>query len=207
MEHALGGLSCSVRSLQGDAHLFQFLGEHAAVTLGYAACPSGLLACTSFVLDGHLAIPDLLQALPDGPYGLGVGVIDVADVGPQLPLHPDGLLLGLGLGPDAVPHVFENAGMFLAGVLELILLWRPIWDNSSRARTTFCLLLFEGGFSLFQGGLELFLLHLALMMGPIELVDGFASLSGLVGEVVDLVGEDHAFASETLDVLERIFVS
>ena len=44
-------------------------------------------------------------------------------------------------------------------------------------------------------------------MGPIELVDGFASLSGLVGEVVDLVGEDHAFASETLDVLERIFVS
>ena len=122
VEHALGGLSCSVRSLQGDAHLFQFLGEHAAVTLGYAACPSGLLACTSFVLDGHLAIPDLLQALPDGPYGLGVGVIDVADVGPQLPLHPDGLLLGLGFGPDAVPHVFENAGMFLAGVLELILL-------------------------------------------------------------------------------------
>ena len=43
-------------------------------------------------------------------------------------------------------------------------------------------------------------------MGPVELVDGFASLSGLVGEVVDLVGEDHTLASEILDVFKRIFV-
>merc|ERR1719447_1452014 len=220
VELSLGGLAGSVGGLEGNAHLLQLGGEHVAAALGHVVGLAGLLAGALLVLDGGLELHDLAQVLLDLLHGLGVGAVGVVqrhlqlvDVGLELLLHAEGLLLGLGLGLQGSLHGLEGASVVLAGVLELVLLLgQTAIDLGADLRQLqlgaddLGLLLFEGGLSLLQSGLELFLLHLELAAGLVELVHGFSALSELVGEVVDLVGEDLVLALETFDVLEGLFV-
>merc|ERR1719447_2207878 len=220
VELSLGGLAGSVGGLEGNAHLLQLGGEHVAAALGHVVGLAGLLAGALLVLDGGLELLDLAQVLLDLLHGLGVGAVGVVqrhlqlvDVGLELLLHAEGLLLGLGLGLQGSLHGLEGASVVLAGVLELVLLLgQTAIDLGADLRQLqlgaddLGLLLFEGGLSLLQSGLELFLLHLELAAGLVELVHGFSALSELVGEVVDLVGEDLVLALETFDVLEGLLV-
>merc|ERR1719447_2414871 len=220
VELSLGGLAGSVGGLEGNAHLLQLGGEHVAAALGHVVGLAGLLAGAMFILDGSLELLDLAQVLLDLLHGLGVGAVGVVqrhlqlvDVGLELLLHAEGLLLGLGLGLQGSLHGLEGASVVLAGVLKLVLLLgQTAIDLGADLRQLqlgaddLGLLLFEGGLSLLQSGLELFLLHLELSAGLVELVHGFSALSELVGEVVDLVGEDLVLALETFDVLEGLFV-
>merc|ERR1719391_1967241 len=107
----------------------QLRGEHVAEALGHVVGLTSLLAGALLVLDGGLQLLDLTQVLLDGLHGLGVGAVGVVernlelvDVGLELLLHAEGLLLGLGLGLKGSLHGLKSTSVVLAGVLELILL-------------------------------------------------------------------------------------
>merc|ERR1719249_389525 len=216
----LGGLLRSVGSLQGDAHLFQFGSEHVATALGHVVSLASLLAGALLLLQRGAELLDLSQVFLDLLHGFGVGAVGVVegnlelvDVGLELLLHAESLLLGLGLGLEGCLHGFEGARVVLARVLEfLLLLGQAAVDlladlgELELSADDLSLLLLESGFGLLESGLKLFLLHLETATGLVELVDGFAALSELVGEVVDLVGEQLVLALESLDVLLRLLV-
>ncbi len=84
--------------------------------------------------------------------------------------------------------------MDIPGVLELLFLildaavdLRAHAGDLQLSAHDLSLLLLKGGLSLLKGSLELFFLQLKTPAGLVQLVDVAASLTQLVGQVVDLV--------------------
>merc|ERR1719270_2065009 len=69
------------------------------------------------------------------------------------------------------------------------------------------LLLLQGGLSLLQGRLELHLLGLESLADFVNLVDGATSLSDLVHDVLDLVGQGLVLTSDLLKLENSLFIS
>merc|ERR1719474_2302139 len=213
VELALGGLAGSVGRLQGNAHLFQLGGEHVAATLGHVVGLTSLLDSGLQLLDVGQVFLDLLHGLGVGAVGMVERDLQLVDVSLELLLHAKSLLLGLGLNLERSLHGFEGTGVVLAGVLEfLLLLGETAVDlladlgELKLSADNLGLLLLESRFSLLEGSLELLLLHFETATSFVELVDGFAALTKLVGEVVDLIGEKLVLALESFDVLLRLLI-
>merc|ERR1719334_1483276 len=167
----LGGLLRSVGSLQGDTHLLQFGSEHVATALGHVVSLTGLFAGAGLLLQGKTELLDLSQVFLDLLHGLGVGAVGVierhlqfVDVGLELLLHAESLLLGLGLSLEGSLHGFQSAGVVLAGVLEfLLLLGEAAVDlladlgELKLSADDLSLLLLESRFSLLESSLKLVL--------------------------------------------------
>merc|ERR1719435_388521 len=216
----LGGLFRSVGSLEGDAHLFELRGEHVATALGHVVGFAGLLTGALLLLQRGAELLDVGQVFLDLFHGLGVGAVgmverdlQLVDVSLELLLHAKSLLLGLGLSLERSLHGFEGTGVVLAGVLEfLLLLGETAVDlladlgELKLSADNLGLLLLESRFSLLEGSLELLLLHFETATSFVELVDGFAALTKLVGEVVDLIGEKLVLPLESFDVLLRLLI-
>merc|ERR1719289_364129 len=216
----LGGLLRSVGSLQGNAHLLQLGGEHVATALGHVVSLASLLAGALLLLQRGAELLDLSQVFLDLLHGFGVGAVGVVernlqlvDVSLELLLHAEGLLLSLGFGLEGSLHGFEGTGVVLAGVLEfLLLLSQAAVDlladlgELKLSADDLSLLLLESRFGLLESGLKLFFLHFETATCFVELMDGFATLSELVGEVVDLVGEQFVLALESLNMLLRLLI-
>merc|ERR1719436_2235739 len=198
----LGGLLRSVGSLEGDAHLFQLGGEHVATALGHVVGFAGLLTGALLLLQRGAELLDVGQVFLDLFHGLGIGAVgmverdlQLVDVSLELLLHAKSLLLGLGLSLERSLHGFEGTGVVLAGVLEFLLLL---------GETAVDLLADLGELKLSADDLGLLLLETAASF--VELVDGFAALTKLVGEVVDLIGEKLVLTLESFDVLLRLLI-
>merc|ERR1719435_14792 len=216
----LGGLLRSVGSLEGDAHLFELRGEHVATALGHVVGFAGLLTGALLLLQRGAELLDVGQVFLDLFHGLGVGAVgmverdlQLVDVSLELLLHAKSLLLGLGLSLERSLHGFEGTGVVLAGVLEfLLLLGETAVDlladlgELKLSADDLGLLLLESRFSLLESSLELLLLHFETATSFVELMDGFAALTKLVGEVVDLIGEKLVLTLESFDVLLRLLI-
>merc|ERR1719376_1719226 len=200
----LGGLLRSVGSLKGDAHLFELRGEHVATALGHVVGFAGLLTGALLLLQRGAELLDVGQVFLDLFHGLGVGAVgmverdlQLVDVSLELLLHAKSFLLGLGLSLERSLHGFEGTGVVLAGVLEFLLLL---------GETAVDLLADLGELKLSADNLGLLLLHFETATSFVELVDGFAALTKLVGEVVDLIGEKLVLTLESFDVLLRLLI-
>merc|ERR1719270_1913351 len=68
------------------------------------------------------------------------------------------------------------------------------------------LLLLQGGLSLLQGRLELHLLGLESLADFVNLVDGATSLSDLVHDVLDLVGQGLVLTSDLLKLKNSLLI-
>merc|ERR1719334_1169599 len=203
MKLGLSSLLCSVRSLKSNAHLLKLGGKHVATTLRHVVSLTGLLTGTLLILNSGLKLLDLTQVLLDLLHGLSIGTVGM--------VQGDLKLIGLSLKRSL--HGLQSTGMVLASVLKLILLLSKATVNLSTdlrklklSTNNPGLFLLKSSLSLLKGGLELLLLHLQLAAGLVQLMDRFATLTKLVGEVVDLISQDLVLPLETLNVFQGLFI-
>merc|ERR1719195_1313254 len=167
-----------------------------------------------------LGVPDLQLVLLDGLLGLrvaGDGVLqsqaEVSRVSLQLLLHPQSLGLALGLGLQGGLHGVQTLVLVLPDHGELlVLLGDAALDlgldlgELHLAPQHLVLLLLQGGLGLLQRGLELHLLSLQPLADFVNLVDGAASLSVLVHDVLDLIRQGLVLPPDLLQLEDGLLI-
>merc|ERR1712012_1036420 len=167
-----------------------------------------------------LGIAHLQLVRLDGGLGLSVasdGVLksksEVSSISLQLLLHSQSLGLALGLSFKSRLHGVKSLGLILADHGKLLILLSNAALNLSLdlrqlhlASQHLVLLLLQSGLGLLQGRLELHLLSLEPLADFVNLVDGAASLSDLVHDVLDLIGEGLVLTSDLLQLEDSLLV-
>merc|ERR1719373_719054 len=216
----LGSTSLPISSLQQGTGLLEAVLHGGGLAVGGdLGVGSGGLGL-GLGVDLDLGISDLELVLLDGGLGLSItsnGVFQseakVSRVGLQLLLHSESLSLALGLGLKSGLHGVEGLGLVLADHRKLLVL---LGDSSLNlgldlgelhlASQDLVLLLLQGGLSLLQGRLELHLLGLQPLADFVNLVDGAASLSDLVHDVLDLIGQGLVLTSDLLKLENSLLI-
>merc|ERR1719341_1240140 len=139
----------------------------------------------------------------DGLLGLRVGLVGVVksnlklvDVALQLLLDPKALSLGALLGFQAGLHAFHGTLVVLAGIVELfLLLGHPavnlLSDLSKLKLGPQDLVLFslKGALGLLKSSLELLLRVLLNSSSFVQFMDGAATITKLIKEILDLISQ------------------
>merc|ERR1712066_1153679 len=156
----------------------------------------------------------------DVSLALGIGSIcvlksntKVNNIGLQLLLHPESLNLALGLALKLHLHAIDGLGKVLLGGGKLLVLLGqtaldllPDLGELQGGSEHLVLLLLQGALSLRQSGLKLHLLSLEPLPDFVNLVDRAASLSDLVEDVLDLVGQGLVLAPDLLQLEKSLVI-
>merc|ERR1711971_1411768 len=163
----------------------------------------------------HLGLPQLTLVPLDGLQGLVVGLVsmvqsdlELVDVALELLLDAETLGLGLLLSLQGSLHGLHGASVVLASVVELLLLLGNLAVNLlphlaklQLGPQHLVLLGFEGALGLLEGRLELLLLALHAPPLFIKLVDGAATITKLIEQVLDLVSEVFVLTTDNVQLL------
>merc|ERR1719229_2006730 len=127
---------------------------------------------------------------------------------------PQTLGLGALLRLKGGLHGVHGSGMVLASILELLLLLGNLavdllldLAQLQLSSQHLVLLSLQSTLGLLQGGLQLLLLHLQSAPLLVQLVDGAASVSQLVQQVLDLIGEVLVLATDHIQLLVGLIKS
>merc|ERR1712079_321273 len=194
----LGGASLSVRGLKKSAGLLE-----------------GVLHGCGLAVGGDLGVGR-------GGRGLGLSVTrdgvlkseaEITRISLQLLLHSKSLSLALGLSLEGGLHGVQSLGLVLADHGELLVLLGNSALNLGLdlgelhlASQDLVLLLLESGLGLLKSRLELHLLGLEPLADFVNLVDGAASLSDLVHDVLDLIGQGLVLTSDLLKLEDSLLI-
>merc|ERR1719422_41750 len=216
----LGSTSLSVGSLQQGAGLLKAVlhGGGLAVSLDLLVGGGGL--GLGFGVNLDLGISDLELVLLDGGLSLSVasdGVLksksEVSSISFQLLLHSQSFSLALGLGLQGRLHGVKSLGLVLADHGKLLVLLGNSTLNLGLhlgelhlASQDLVLLLLQGGLGLLKSRLELHLLGLEPLADFVNLVDGAASFSDLVHDVLDLIGQSLVLTSDLFKLEDSLLV-
>merc|ERR1711868_268355 len=216
----LSSTSLSVGSLKQSARLLEAVLHGGGLAVGgdLGVGSGGLSLRLGVNLD--LSISDLELVLLDGVLGLstaGNGVLqsksEVTRVSLQLLLHSKSLGLTLGLGLKGRLHGVESLGLVLANHGKLLVLLSNSALNLGLdlgelhlASQDLVLLLLQGGLGLLKSRLELHLLGLEPLADFVNLVDGASSLSDLVHDVLDLIGQSLVLTSDLLKLENSLLI-
>merc|ERR1719422_1630206 len=216
----LSSTSLPVSSLQQGAGLLEAVLHGGSLAVGgdLGVGSGGLGLGLGVNLD--LGISDLELVLLDGVLGLstaGYGVLqsqsEVTRVSLQLLLHSESLSLTLGLGLKGRLHGVESLGLVLADHSKLLILLGNSALNLGLdlgelhlASQDLVLLLLQGGLGLLKSRLELHLLGLEPLADFVNLVDGASSLSDLVHDVLDLIGQSLVLTSDLFKLEDSLLV-
>merc|ERR1712227_238816 len=139
---------------------------------------------------------DLSLALSIGSVGVLQSSVKVQNISFKLLLHSQSLNLALGLSLQSHLHTLKSFTIVLFGGGKLLLLLGNSLFNLlsdlgqlQLASQDLVLLLLQGSLSLGQSSFKLHLLSLKPLADFVNLMDGAASLSDLVHNVLDLMGQ------------------
>merc|ERR1740123_1759921 len=205
----------AVSGVQESPGLLHLALQGVGPALGQAGLLGHLLADPAGLLVGALGLPQLALVALDGLDGLVVGLVGVVqgnlvlvDVGLQLLLDPQALGLGALLALQGSLEGLHGTTVVLTGVVELLLLLGNPAVNLllhlsqlQLGAEHLVLLGLQGGLGLLQGGLQLLLLALKSAALFVQLVDGTASISQLVEEILDLVSEVLVLTADNVQLL------
>merc|ERR1719479_108243 len=180
-----------------------------AGSLGHLlAAPAGLLVLSLRLAQLALVALDGLQGLVVGLVGVVQGDLELVDFSLQLLLDPQTLGLGALLGVEGGLERLHGATVVLTGVVELLLLLGNPAVNLllhlpqlQLGAEHLVLLGLQGALGLLQSGLQLLLLSLKSAALFVKLVDGAASISQLVEEVLHLVSQVLVLAADNVQLL------
>merc|ERR1719195_2405384 len=140
--------------------------------------------------------------------------LQLIDLTLQLLLDPQTLGLGALLRLKGGLHGVHGSGMVLASILELLLLLGDLavdlpldLAQLQLSSQHLVLLSLQSTLGLLQGGLQLLLLSLQTAPLFVQLVDGAASVSQLVQQVLDLVSEVLVLAADDVQLLVGLIKS
>merc|ERR1712117_867294 len=186
-----------------DANLLNDLGLGAGLVLERL---DGLTELGLVSLDG-------LQTLRVGLVGVVQSNLKLVDL--SLELLPDAETLTLGplLGLNGGSQGLHGAGVVLPGVVELLLLLGhtpvnllPDIGELKLGAEHSVLLHLKSGLSLLKSGLELLLLLLKHTALFVKSVDGAATLTKLVKEVLDLISEVLVLPLDNIELLKGLLL-
>merc|ERR1719430_2423239 len=106
----------------------------------------------------------------------------------------------------SLAKVLLGRGEFLVLLSNALLNLLPDLGELQLAPQHLVLLLFQGALGLGQGGLQLHLLSLETLSDFVNLVDGATSLSDLVHDVLDLVGERLVLPPHLLKLEDSLLI-
>merc|ERR1740123_2578960 len=212
------GLSLPLATLsrvQQSSGLLDLSGQGVGPAVSQAGSLGHLLAATAGLLVLGLSLAQLALVPLDGLQGLVVGLVgmvqsnlELVDFSLQLLLDPETLSLGALFGVEGGLQGLHGAAVVLTGVVELpLLLGNPAVNlllhlsQLQLGAEHLVLLGLQGGLRLLQGGLQLLLLALKSAALFVQLVDGAASISQLVEEILDLVSEVLVLAADNVQLL------
>merc|ERR1719449_135925 len=208
----LGTTSLPVSSLKEGAAFLKGIGHGSRLPVSSHLVVSGGRLGLGLSINLGLGIPRLELVLLDGGLGLSIagnGVLksqaEVSSISLKLLLHPESLSLALGLSLEGRLHGVKSLGLGLPDHSKLLILLSNAALNLlldlgelHLASQHLVLLLLQGGLSLLKSRLELHLLSLEPLPDFVNLVDGAASFSDLVHDVLDLVGQGLVLTSDLL---------
>merc|ERR550539_1347606 len=211
----LGLTLAAVSRVQESPGLLHLALQSVGPALGQAGLLGHLLADPAGLLVGALGLPQLALVSLDGLDGLVVGLVGVVqgdlvlvDVGLQLLLDPQALGLGALLAFQGSLEGLHGTTVVLTGVVELLLLLgNPAVDlllhlsQLQLGAEHLVLLGLQGGLGLLQGGLQLLLLALQSAALFVQLVDGAASISQLVQQILDLISQVLVLTADNVQLL------
>merc|ERR1719195_1772962 len=215
---SLGLPLATLGRVQKRPGLLHLPGESVGTAVSKAGLLSHLLADTGLLGEGALSLPHLALVALDGLLGLVVGLVGViqsnlqlVDLTLKLLLDPQTLSLGALLRLKGGLHGVHGSGMVLASILELFLLLSDLavdllLDLSQLQLSSQHLVLLglQSTLGLLQGGLQLLLLSLQTAPLLVQLVDGAASVSQLVQQVLDLVSQVLVLPADHIQLLHHL---
>merc|ERR1719191_1045147 len=193
----------TVGSVQQGLALLHLAGQGSSLALGDADLLSDLSPGAGLVLEGLDGLTELGLVALDGLDALRVGLVGVVqanlqlvDLSLQLLLDAESLTLGSLLGLNGGSRGLHGAAVVLPGVVELLLLLShtsvnllPHVGELQLGAEHLVLLHLQGGLGLLQSALQLLLLSLQHPPLFVQSVNGAASLTELIQEILDLVRE------------------
>merc|ERR1719297_304967 len=198
--------------VQQSSGLLDLALESVGAAVSEAGLLGHLLADTAGLLVAALGLAQLTLVALDGLEGLVVGVVqgdlELVDVRLQLLLDSETLSLGALLGLEGGLERLHGTAVVLASVVELLLLLGnlavhllPDLAQLQLSSQHLVLLSLQSTLGLLQGGLQLLLLGLQSAPLLVQLVDGAASVSQLVQQVLDLVSQVLVLAAHDVQLL------
>merc|ERR550539_979137 len=180
-----------------------------AGSLGHLlAATAGLLVLSLSLAQLALVSLDGLQSLVVGLVGVVQGDLELVDLSLQLLLDPETLSLGALLSVEGGLQGLHGTAVVLSGVVELLLLLgNPAVDlllhlsKLQLGAEHLVLLGLQSALGLLKSSLELFFLSLKSAALFVQLVDGAASISQLVQEILDLVSEVLVLTADNVQLL------
>merc|ERR1719191_895368 len=193
----------TVGAVQQSLALLHLAGQGSSLALGDADLLSDLSPGAGLVLEGLDGLTELGLVALDGLDALRVGLVGVVqanlqlvDLSLQLLLDAESLTLGSLLGLNGGSQGLHGAAVVLPGVVELLLLLShtsvnllPHVGELQLGAEHLVLLHLQGGLGLLQSALQLLLLSLQHPPLFVQSVNGAASLTELIQEILDLVSE------------------
>merc|ERR1719427_1528868 len=161
------------------------------------------------VLHLNLELLDVFLEVTISFVGVVKSNLELTDVRLELLLEAESLSLTLKGGL----HGINGALVALACVVEFFFLLRDAFVDFlsdlaelKLAAKDLVLFLLKGGFSLLKSSLELFLLNFETLNGLLYLMDGSATFTNLVHQVLDLVSESLVLTADRVKMLEVLLV-
>merc|ERR1719220_3117524 len=184
-----------------DANLLNNLGLGASLILESL---DGLTKLSLVALDG-------LQTLRVGLVGMVQSNLKLVDLSLELLFNTEGLTLGSLLSLNGGSKGLHGTGMVLPGVVELLLLLSntPVNLLSDIGKLQLgaedsVLLHLKSGLGLLQSTLELLLLLLQHAALFVQSVDGAATLTKLVKQILDLISQVLVLTLDNIQLLHRL---
>merc|ERR1719297_198197 len=207
--------------VQQSSGLLDLTLESVGSAVSKAGLLSHLLADTASLLVAALGLAQLTLVTLDGLEGLVVGLVGVVqgdleliDVRLQLLLDSETLSLGALLGLEGGLERLHGTAVVLASVVELLLLLGdlavhllPDLAQLQLSSQHLVLLSLQSTLGLIQGGLQLLLLSLQTAPLLVQLVDGAASVSQLVQQILDLISQLLVLAADNVQLLVGLIKS
>merc|ERR1719411_1102764 len=166
------------------------------VIMGNLLGPLGILKLGLSLPESQLVLLDGLLSLSIGSIGMLKSSLKIHDISLKLLLHAVSLSLSLGFHLNSSLHAFNGLVHVLPGGLKLLILLShsalnllPNLGELKLGAEHLVLLLLKGTLSLRQSSFQLHLLSLKALTDFVNLMDGAATLSDLIHDVLDLMGQ------------------
>merc|ERR1719431_888962 len=214
-------LLAPVSGVQKSPGLFQLTVE----SIGLALCKSGLLGDLHMLavlfLKSSLHFTELVLVALDGLLCLGISLVGMVkgnlqfiDVGFKFLLDAKCFSLGPGLSLQRSLHGVHSPLVVLASVVELFFLLLNLPVNLLPDLSKFklgtqdlVLLLLKSSFGFLKGSLELLLLNLQATALFVKLVNGPATISQLVQEILDFISQVLVLPLDNIQLLNSLIPS
>merc|ERR1740124_2005387 len=211
----------AVSRIKKSPRLLNFSAESTSLTLSNTNSFHDFLATTSLFFVATNCLPKLSLIPLDGLLSLSIGLVGMIkgnlkliDVRFKFFLDAKGFTLGTLLTLKRSSQRLHCTLVVLPGIIKLLLLLLDaavnLLSNLSKLKLSpenLILFLFKSCFSLLKGRLELLLLNFQTATLFVQLMNGAATISQLIKEILDFIGKIFVLPLDNIKLLNNFIIA